>query len=307
MTSLASLAVAAVALVSTAAPSKEAAAPQSAATQTALADIKSTLGFVPSFMQAMADDALPGAWAEMKAIQMSDKTVLSAKYKELIGLGVAAQVPCEYCVYFHTKAAKANGASDKEIKEAVAMASVVRNASTVLNGSLTDEATFKKDLDAVIAAAKASANKPAPERVQVTDAASAREDIKRTMGSVPAFFNGFPPDALPGFWRQLKEFQMSTTTAIPPKYKELIGLGVAAQIPCKYCTAFHTEVATKLHGTSSVEVQETLAMAGIVRQWSTVLNGMQVDLNQFKKDTDRLTAPQKKAAAGAGVGSAGGK
>lgn len=307
MTSLASLAVVAVALVTTAAPPKEAAAPQSAATQAALADIKSTLGFVPSFIQAMADDALPGAWAEMKAIQMSDKTVLSPKYKELIGLGVAAQVPCEYCVYFHTKAAKANGATDKEIKEAVAMASVVRNTSTVLNGAMTDEATFKKDLDAMIAAAKASANKPAPERVQVTDAASAREDIKRTMGSVPAYFNGFAPEALPGLWRQLKEFQMSTTTAIPPKYKELIGLGVAAQIPCKFCTTFHTEVATKLHGTSSAEVQETLAMAGIVRQWSTVLNGMQVDLNQFKKDADRLTAPQKKAAAGTAAGSAGGK
>jgi hypothetical protein len=40
-------------------------------------------------------------------------------------------------------------------------------------------------------------------------------------------------------------------------------------------------------------------MAAIVRHWSTVLNGMQVDLNSFKKETDtvlRLAADKAKAA-----------
>jgi hypothetical protein len=31
-------------------------------------------------------------------------------------------------------------------------------------------------------------------------------------------------------------------------------------------------------------------MAAIVRHWSTVLNGMQVDLDSFKRETDALLA-----------------
>ncbi len=34
-----------------------------------------------------------------------------------IALAVASQIPCDYCVYFHTQAAEANGATDEEIPE----------------------------------------------------------------------------------------------------------------------------------------------------------------------------------------------
>jgi AhpD family alkylhydroperoxidase len=47
-------------------------------------------------------------------------------------LAVTAQIPCRYCIYFHTAAAKANGASDEEIKETVATAAVARHWSTAL-------------------------------------------------------------------------------------------------------------------------------------------------------------------------------
>ncbi|MES0216089.1 carboxymuconolactone decarboxylase family protein [Mesorhizobium sp. C280B] len=67
----------------------------------------------------------------------------------------ASQIPCQYCIYFHTQAAKLNGASDEEIKEAVAMAAIVRHWSTMLNGSQVDLATFKKQSDEVFAAVKA--------------------------------------------------------------------------------------------------------------------------------------------------------
>jgi len=75
---------------------------------------------------------------------------LDAKTKELIGLAVSAQVPCQYCVYFHTAAAKANGATDEEVREAVAMAAISRHWSTVLNGMQTDLAAFKRDTDTVL-------------------------------------------------------------------------------------------------------------------------------------------------------------
>lgn len=284
----------AVAAMLSAAPASPPAAPSKP--EATLKDIKATLGFVPMFMQQFPDEALPGAWEEFKAIQLNANSAVPPKYKELMGLAIASQIPCEYCVYFHTRAAKANGASDRELKEAVAMSAVVRHWSTYLNGAQIDDAAFKKELGQIVSNAKAAAGKPAPEAMAVTDAASAKEDIKRTLGLVPGFFSAFPAEGLAGAWREMKEFQMSPNTAIPPKYKELIGLGVAAQIPCKYCVAFHTEAASQLNGASQAEVQETLALASIVRHWSTVLNGMQLDMNQFKKEADKLTTPKKTAA-----------
>ena len=66
---------------------------------------------------------------------------------------MAAQIPCQYCIYFHTAVAKANGATDQEIGEAVAMAAIARHWSTVLNGMQIDLATFKGETDAVLRAA----------------------------------------------------------------------------------------------------------------------------------------------------------
>jgi AhpD family alkylhydroperoxidase len=116
-------------------------------------DIEQTLGSVPSFFRQMPASAIAGAWAEMKGFQLNPQTALNGKTKELIGLAVAAQIPCQYCIYFHTAVAKANGASDEEIKETVAMAAVVRHWSTVLNGTQVDLGGFKHDTDAVLAAA----------------------------------------------------------------------------------------------------------------------------------------------------------
>jgi len=36
------------------------------------------------------------------------------------------------------------------------------------------------------------------------------------------------------------------------------------------------------------EIREAVAMAAITRHWSTVLNGTQVDLAGFKKETDTV-------------------
>ena len=96
---------------------------------------------------------IAGAWAEFKSLQLNPKTKLDGKTKELIGLAVSAQIPCQYCVYFHTAAAKANGASADEVREAVAMAAVVRHWSTVLNGMQVDLAGFKRETDTVLKAA----------------------------------------------------------------------------------------------------------------------------------------------------------
>src|SRR4029450_12853687 len=75
---------------------------------------------------------------------------VSGTWHDRCGLAASAQVPCVYCIYAHTAAAKANGATDGEIREAVAMAAITRHWSTVLNGVQVDLATFKSDFDTVL-------------------------------------------------------------------------------------------------------------------------------------------------------------
>jgi AhpD family alkylhydroperoxidase len=89
----------------------------------------------PEWMkQTLPDQALKPLWDEYRAV-MNPTGALDGKTKQLIALGVAAQIPCAYCVNAHTKAAKAAGATDAQIKEAIATAALVRFNSTMLNGS----------------------------------------------------------------------------------------------------------------------------------------------------------------------------
>src|ERR1700693_2996651 len=112
-------------------------------------DIEQTLGLVPGFFKAFPESGIAGAWAEFKSVQLNPQTKLDGKTKELIGLAVAAQIPCHYWLFFHTAAANANGASAEEIREAVAMAAIARHWSTVLNGMQVDAAAFQRETDTV--------------------------------------------------------------------------------------------------------------------------------------------------------------
>lgn len=98
------------------------------------------------FKKTYPEQALDAAMQARSALETKD-AALDAKTRELIALGVAAQVPCAYCTYAHTKAAKAAGASEAEIREAVAAAAQVRHWSTVLNGMQYDLGAFKAELD----------------------------------------------------------------------------------------------------------------------------------------------------------------
>ncbi|BCG81278.1 carboxymuconolactone decarboxylase family protein [Mesorhizobium sp. 113-3-3] len=111
-----------------------------------LKDIQATMGGVPSFVKQFPKAGLPGAWAEVKAIELNDKTALPPKVKSLISLAVAAQIPCNYCIWSDTQDAKRAGATDEEIQEAVAMAALTRHWSTIFNGMQVDFDTFKKEM-----------------------------------------------------------------------------------------------------------------------------------------------------------------
>jgi AhpD family alkylhydroperoxidase len=76
-----------------------------------------------------------------------------------VGLAVASQIPCHFCVIGHTEFAKLNGATDAEITEAIAMASLTRTMSTLLNGLQIDEAQYRRDIHRLVEGAQAAAKK----------------------------------------------------------------------------------------------------------------------------------------------------
>ncbi len=270
---------------------------ESPAAASAKADIQKTLGFVPNFFARFPEEALPGAWQEMKTLQLNPQTALPGRTKELIGLGVAAQIPCRYCIVAHTEFARLNGASDTEIGEAVAMAALTRHWSAFINGTQTDETKFRGEIAKVIDNVKrASAAKgPAPRLGDVTDGNAAVNEASQMLGGyVPEFIRTFPEEARAGAWRAFRDVQLSPSTALSGKQKELVGLAVAAQIPCRFCVIAHTEFA-KLNGASDAEIKEALGMASLTRELSTLLNGMQVDEGQFRRDVEHVVKGAKAA------------
>lgn len=108
-------------------------------------DIEATLGVVPTHVHAYPPSAVAGAWAMTKGLLFDESNSLEPKVKSLINLAVAAQIPCQYCIWLETKTARAQGATDAEVAEAVAQAAYVRHWSTVINGLQIDFETFKTE------------------------------------------------------------------------------------------------------------------------------------------------------------------
>lgn len=106
----------------------------------------------PMFFQKTYPTHALKAALDARGVLEGEGAALDGKTRELIALGVAAQVPCVYCVYAHTKNARAKGASEAEIREAVATAATVRQWSTVLNGMGYDFEAFKAEVEKMHAA-----------------------------------------------------------------------------------------------------------------------------------------------------------
>ena len=68
---------------------------------------------------------------------------------------------------------------------------------------------------------------------------------------------------------------------LPPKTKYLVGLGVAAQIPCAYCIAGQM-AAARAAGATDEEIKEAIAAAGLTRKWSAMLNGNEYPMDKFR-------------------------
>jgi AhpD family alkylhydroperoxidase len=116
--------------------------------------------------------------------------------------------------------------------------------------------------------------------------ADTERDIIQTLGQVPIFFEDMPDDTLEREWQEWKTFQMEDS-AISAREKQLIGFAVAAAIHCPYCTYFH-QAATEMMGTSKQQLEEAARMAAETAKYSTYLHGLQVPVEDFKRQADEM-------------------
>lgn len=107
-------------------------------------------------------------------------------------------------------------------------------------------------------------------------------EMKEKLGVIPTFLKMIPDSTLELEWNLFKKISMEES-AIPAKYRELIGLGLSAVTKCKYCTLFHTEMA-KLFGATQEEIEDAVHFAKNSAGWSTYVNGLQIDYEQFRKE-----------------------
>jgi AhpD family alkylhydroperoxidase len=112
-------------------------------------------------------------------------------------------------------------------------------------------------------------------------------DIEATLGLVPRFMQDVPDYLIESEWASFKNLQLSDQTAIPNKYKELIGLAVSGATRCRYCVYFHTEAA-RLFGATDEEITEASLVAKNTMAWSTYLNAMAYDFDDFRREFDRI-------------------
>jgi AhpD family alkylhydroperoxidase len=114
-------------------------------------------------------------------------------------------------------------------------------------------------------------------------------DIEQTLGIVPTFFKEVPDYLIGVEWESFKGLMLSDQTAIPNKYKELIGLAVSGATRCRYCVHFHTEAA-RLFGATDEEINEAALVAKNTMGWSTYLNTRQFDYDEFVREFDQIAA-----------------
>mgnify|MGYP000986468265 CR=1 FL=1 len=125
---------------------------------------------------------------------------------------------------------------------------------------------------------------PAAMAQEQSSAEQTYKEIEAAIGTVPTHFKAYPKSAVAGAWAITKGLDFGEgNTVLEPKVKSLINLAVAAQIPCRYCIWLESKMA-KDRGASDEEIAEAVALAGYVRHWSAVLNGLQIDFENFKTE-----------------------
>lgn len=114
----------------------------------------------------------------------------------------------------------------------------------------------------------------------------AKEDLEETFGMVPPPLDTIPEDDAVQEWPTFKKYTVGESE-IPPKYRELIGLAVAANIKCPYCAHFHRGAA-QLHGATEAELEEVYSLASFTARYSAMLHAQEYDLDEFKEKVEQI-------------------
>ncbi|QIO22640.1 carboxymuconolactone decarboxylase family protein [Haloarcula sp. JP-L23] len=110
--------------------------------------------------------------------------------------------------------------------------------------------------------------------------ADVKEEITETFGMVPPPLDTIPEDDMVGEWHFFHKYTVGESE-IPPKYRELMGLAVAANIKCPYCIHFHRKAAA-MHGATDEELAEATSLASLTSRYSAMLHAQETDLDEFK-------------------------
>jgi AhpD family alkylhydroperoxidase len=111
------------------------------------------------------------------------------------------------------------------------------------------------------------------------------KEIEQMFGLVPSMFKAVPDSSLELEWKLFRRVQFDEGP-IPNKYRELIGVAISAVSKCRYCALYHTEVA-RLYGATDAEIENALHYAKSSASWSTYINGLQLDFDQFQEEIRR--------------------
>ena len=111
-------------------------------------------------------------------------------------------------------------------------------------------------------------------------------DIQSNLGLVPGFMKALPEDVLIHDWVLWKKYTMGESE-IPGKYRELMGLSVAANIKCPYCQAMHTDMA-KGYGATDEELREVYYLASFTARWSAMIHAQHYPMEQFDRERAQM-------------------
>jgi AhpD family alkylhydroperoxidase len=108
------------------------------------------------------------------------------------------------------------------------------------------------------------------------------QEIEQMLGVVPDFMQALPPEVLQQEWVLMKKYALGEAM-IPPQYRALIALSVAAVIKCPYCSLLHRGLA-RLQGATEDELAEVAFLASYTARWSVMMHAQHIDDSTFRED-----------------------
>jgi AhpD family alkylhydroperoxidase len=112
------------------------------------------------------------------------------------------------------------------------------------------------------------------------------KDVQESLGIVPGFMKALPQDVLIHDWHLFKKYVLGESK-IPAKYRELMGLAVAANIKCPYCQLFHKSAA-QMYGATAEEFAEISFLASYTARWSAMIHAQNYSYETFAKETEQI-------------------